>query len=253
MILDTHDVMSSRTARFAEAGLKPLIAVNPEQEACALACFDTLLAIHCEEAVALRTLCPDRPVLTVGHPASTHPFKFREGEDLRVLFVAAAGAHNRHAIDAFLVQLWPRLRAELGQRVVCVIAGRVSEGISPGADGVALRGFVADMDALYAEADVVINPVTVGSGLKIKNVEALAYGKPLVTTSVGVEGLRDAVGRGIAVADEPEAMLKVLRHLLRDCSARRRCAEAAHAFARAKLSADMVYADLLSLLHGEHG
>src|SRR5690606_29841009 len=67
---------------------------------------------------------------------------------------------------------------------------------------------------------VVINPVMHGTGLKIKNVEALGYGKPVVTTTVGAEGLELALSRGLIVADSEAEFIQVLSVLVADASVR---------------------------------
>ena len=56
-----------------------------------------------------------------------------------------------------------------------------------------------DLGPFYDECSVIINPCLAGSGLKIKSVEALSYGKPLVTTPKGAEGLTDSPGNGLFI------------------------------------------------------
>ena len=51
------------------------------------------------------------------------------------------------------------------------------------------HGYVEDVSVFYRQATVVLNPVIYGSGLKIKSIEALRYGKCLISTPVGVEGI----------------------------------------------------------------
>ena len=58
-----------------------------------------------------------------------------------------------------------------------------------------------------------VNPIEFGSGLKIKNVEALAYGKPLITTPHGANGFIDAPHSSVLVADSPEQWQAVIDRL----------------------------------------
>ena len=66
-----------------------------------------------------------------------------------------------------------------------------------------LSGFVGDLEEVYKNR-VIINPVKSGSGLKIKCVEALCSGKPLVTTSNGAQGLKSGAGKAFLVGDDWE-------------------------------------------------
>ena len=65
------------------------------------------------------------------------------------------------------------------------------------ADGVLSIGPVETIDVFWPNIDIAINPIRFGSGLKIKNVEALAYGLPLLTTPIGAEGLEAASPLGL--------------------------------------------------------
>jgi glycosyltransferase involved in cell wall biosynthesis len=62
---------------------------------------------------------------------------------------------------------------------------------------VRLRGFVEDLAPLYAAADVAVVPVRVGGGTRIKILEAFAHGVPVVTTSLGAEGIDAAEGASV--------------------------------------------------------
>ena len=59
-------------------------------------------------------------------------------------------------------------------------------------------------ESFYLNIDVVVNPIEFGSGLKIKNVEAIAYGKPLITTPHGANGFIVTPHKSVLVADSPE-------------------------------------------------
>lgn len=90
-----------------------------------------------------------------------------------------------------------------------VIAGPGSQSLAP--HGI---GFVKDIDALYANAQVVVVPLLSGSGSRIKAIEAFAAGVPLVGTTVGMSGLHIRPGVDCMVADEPITFAAALRRLL---------------------------------------
>lgn len=76
--------------------------------------------------------------------------------------------------------------------------------------------FAENLDSLYADARMVICPVLAGTGLKVKVVEALAHGKPLVTTAGGLSGILQKNGNGCIVANKPEAFAEAMIRLLSD-------------------------------------
>ena len=92
---------------------------------------------------------------------------------------------NRDAYEA-LVQHWlPQLRAR-GWR--CVVAGLQSDRLPP-AEGVTLLGPLADLDDFYGEVHATLAPIRLGGGMKVKVVESLARGVPVIGTERALEGL----------------------------------------------------------------
>mgnify|MGYP002358866669 FL=1 len=71
-----------------------------------------------------------------------------------------------------------------------------------------------DLTSYLARSKVFINPVRLGSGMRGKVVEAMAMGRPVVSTSVGADGLDAAPGGEIVVADEPGEFARAVLRLL---------------------------------------
>ena len=80
--------------------------------------------------------------------------------------------------------------------------------------GIEVLGEVADAAATYDSPYVVVVPLHAGSGMRIKLAEALAAGRPIVTTSKGMEGMDLTSGQEVIVADTEDAMAEALTHLL---------------------------------------
>ena len=108
-------------------------------------------------------------------------------------------------------------------------------------------GRVPDLEPHYRQAAVVINPVPYGSGLKIKSVEALAFGKCLVTSQAGVSGLEDDLGTPFYVS-EIEAMDASIVPLLLDPARRAAEETRTHDYARVRFSPQHVYRGLERVL-----
>jgi glycosyltransferase involved in cell wall biosynthesis len=103
---------------------------------------------------------------------------------------------------------------------------------------------VTDIASAYREADIAINPVTFGGGLKIKTVEALAFAKPLVTTPVGACGLEDGANRAFVVCTAPHEISKALIRLVAKPAERHALARAAHDYATRKFNEEAAYGEL---------
>jgi glycosyltransferase involved in cell wall biosynthesis len=79
---------------------------------------------------------------------------------------------------------------------------------------VCVTGYVEDVAPYYSRACVVVVPLRSGSGIKGKIVQALACGKPVVTTSVGAEGIPAAERDGLFIRDDPQPFAECVRWLL---------------------------------------
>ncbi|MBI3693514.1 MAG: glycosyltransferase family 4 protein [Acidobacteria bacterium] len=129
-----------------------------------------------------------------------------------------------HLRKEILPRLWQRF-PELRLRVV---AGPDYEkhGSSGGVDPrVQVEGFVENLAPYYARARVVVAPLTVSAGTNIKVMEALACGRPVVSTPIGCAGLGLAEGEEILVAAEADAFAGAVARLLEDPDLWQRLAE----------------------------
>jgi glycosyltransferase involved in cell wall biosynthesis len=90
-----------------------------------------------------------------------------------------------------------------------------------------LTGTVSDVRPYTAEAAVYVLPLQVGSGTRLKVFEAMAMGKAIVSTRVGVEGLPVVSGEHLLIADEPDEFAAAVLRLLKDIPLRRRLGRAA--------------------------
>jgi glycosyltransferase involved in cell wall biosynthesis len=149
-----------------------------------------------------------------------------------VIFTATMSwAANVDGIHFLLDEVFPLLvRARPNLRAV--IIGRnppaaLSDKIRERGLNVTLTGFVDDIRPYVAEANVYVIPLFVGSGTRIKAFEAMAMGRPVVSTTLGVEGLDVVDGETFVRADDAEAFARAILALLDDAPLRARIACAA--------------------------
>jgi len=125
---------------------------------------------------------------------------------------------NKDGADYFIREVYPRI-ARADARVEAWFAGASRESLECHANppaGVKLLGFVDSLAEVYRRARVVICPIRYGGGTRIKLVEAAAWGKPIVTTTLGAEGLGMVPGEHALFADEAEGFAAACLRLLDD-------------------------------------
>jgi polysaccharide biosynthesis protein PslH len=114
-------------------------------------------------------------------------------------------------------EVWPLVRAEMPEARLALVGRDPSVAVRQlAAPDIEVTGTVPDVRPYLARARVAVAPLLSGGGTRLKVLEALDAGRPLVSTSVGIDGLADLIGSGVVVADEPAEFAKRLVELLRD-------------------------------------
>lgn len=250
-----HDLFSSRPATFASVGTSDSVAgLDEATEARLLAGADLVIAIQAEEASAARRILPFGHKVIVAPMAVDPVTEAQAGEGGGLLFVGSSTAPNVDGMNWFLEEVWPRLRLrypDLHLNVAGSVCGKLN-GLAH-QSGVSLLGRVPELAALYRRADVIIAPLRVGSGLKIKLVEAMAHGKPVVATTITAQGVEHLLHGAVAIADSPREFAGEVLHLLAAPHVRAARAEAALDIARRNFSAGTAYSGIVDHLNARHG
>lgn len=211
----THNLTHRRTELYRAAGQAlDFLPMSAIEESALLRRADTVVAIQDREAEAFRALLPGKPVITVPMPCTPEPLDSARAEPDRCLFVGGYSGHNILAVQDLVRAIWPRIRATRPNAQLA-IAGTVGKAVGAAPPGVQLLGPVSDLRSEYARASVCLVPLPMGTGLKIKMVEAMSCGRPVVTTRAGAEGF-DALESGdvVRVADTPGAFADACTDLL---------------------------------------
>ena len=245
----THNLISRRTDLYRQYN-QPLdfLPLSADEEAALLNRADTIVAIQEREAEAFRKLVPAKRVVTIPMPFEPKPIAADLQVPGRCLFVGGYSGHNIEAAHWLLEQVWPRVRAQSPQAEL-VIAGTVSRAIQSPPPGVVLRGPVENLKEEYAKTSVCLVPLPLGTGLKIKLVEAMSHGRAVVTTSAGAEGFADIEeGRVAEVADGAGMFADAVARLLGDATLRERVVERQTAWLRLNLQPKTVLRPLTDAL-----
>ena len=188
-ILDTHDRFSDRQLMYNMYRGEPnFFYISPADEGRGLSRADIVLAIQDEEARFFASIT-DNPVYLLPHRvkergrASDFPKKINN-----IGFIGHGNDANVISISAFAHEYANRVKDVDAPNLK--IAGEVCPAIaSYRLPKVETLGYVESIEEFYNSIDLVIAPLIMGTGLKIKTVEALAFGKPVVGTKLAFEGL----------------------------------------------------------------
>ena len=262
VVVNAHNVESrllaervrSEPVRLRRAVLASQVRRLARMERRVCSAADRVLACSDIDAERLQALAPAARVTVVPNGvdlAGFCPGADPAGDDRTLVFVGQMSWFpNRDGIEHFLAAVWPRIRQRHPARLR--IIGRDGDTMLPPAPGVERTGFVADLRPLIESAAVYVVPLRVGSGTRLKLLEAMAMGKAIVTTRIGAEGLGLVDGTHALLADSPEAFAGAVARLLDDRALRQRLGLAARQLAEHRYGWDAigarlaaVYADLL--------
>jgi glycosyltransferase involved in cell wall biosynthesis len=127
--------------------------------------------------------------------------------------------HNHDAMAAFLARQMPELLRRVPDAVLRIVGGGAASELQSLAarwgDHVRIDGYVADLDQVLAKSCAMVSPLRFGSGVKLKVLEALARGVPVVSTSVGAEGIATGPHQGVLVEDDLDRHPQLMQWLTR--------------------------------------
>jgi len=248
VILDTHDIISERADEFKKfnyAGV--LYELSKETESEILKVYDHVMVLCQPDADKVAAMTGAEKILLCPHPASPMEHPIRD-EAKNIAFIASDYVPNRDAITWFISKCWPQISAKYN--VQLSVYGTVSyEPDLKDQPQISNKGFTADIDQVYEDADIIINPVRFGAGLKIKNVEALAHGLPLVTTTHGARGIEKGINKAFLVADDAGSFIKSLALLIENVTVRRKLRQNALEFIRKNFPEEKCFKPLLDAIN----
>jgi peptidoglycan/LPS O-acetylase OafA/YrhL/glycosyltransferase involved in cell wall biosynthesis len=230
VLLERYIKYAGNPFRAAYAWLEARKTRRWEREACSRAAV--VLACSELDRAAFRELHPGVPVIVAPNVIDVSAY-LPSPEQSGATLLYAGGMDwfpNRDAVDYFVHAILPAIERRV-PGVRFRVAGRSpSEKFRKQFDGlpnVGFTGSVPDMRTEIAKTAVCVVPLRIGSGTRLKILEAAAMGKAIVSTSLGAEGLAFAPGEEILIADAPEAFAAAVAGLLENPARRRDLGSAA--------------------------
>jgi glycosyltransferase involved in cell wall biosynthesis len=228
LVLDEHNVefeVLERTARVESSTLRRFFnsieaAKFKREEIAAWRRADLCLFPSEREVELVRIVSPDTAALAVANGVDLEYFRPQQGEiePGNIVFTGTMDYRpNTDAVHHLVRDILPAVHRLRPEAVLTVVGGGVPRSIERLAGPrVIVTGRVPDVRPFVARAAVMVAPLRIGGGTRLKVLEALAMGKAMVSTTLGCEGIAVKPGEHLAIADDPQDFAREVVRLLDD-------------------------------------
>ena len=222
-------------------------------EAATLGAATTVVAVSAEDEAVLRGEGVTN-IVTIPPPREVEPeLTSAANAPCMALFTGRLDmAVNREAFFLFADKIWPHMRAESRPHVRVVFAGGFPDAQMrrhASGCGIEIHAPLSDDEArlFFAEADIFLAPVASGTGIKIKTLEAMAHGKPMIGFRGAFRGVPVEHGVNALITDSPEEFARLFQELISDPARRREIGAQAREFVHLNFNPDTLGARLVSV------
>jgi glycosyltransferase involved in cell wall biosynthesis len=233
VILDEHNAVWQVVERLQKGAGNPIshwllgrevrLIRKLESKACQRA--DVVLAVSEHDQQALREVAGESVSvevvpITVDAARFEHIWMTRDSQPNRVFTIGTMfWPPNSEGVIWWLREGYEHLRSICPDVIYDIVGARPPRPLQMLAEhcqGVHLHGYVADVEPFWTSASVLAVPILSGGGVRVKILEAMAMGVPVVSTTIGCEGLDVRDGEHLLVADTPEAFARACAKVLQD-------------------------------------
>jgi glycosyltransferase involved in cell wall biosynthesis len=194
-------------------------------------CCDVCMALTEEDRKLLSRLNPGFPVHFLPPAVDTAHYRRRGDERSRrdLLFIGAySWPPNLDGIEWFVRDVFPAVQARVPDVHLTVVGKDPPAWLAALGTAVEVTGFVEDERPYYERARALVVPLRFGGGVRIKILNAMAMATPVVSTTLGAEGIPAFDGEDLLLADAPEALADRIVRVLEDDALAARLAENGH-------------------------
>lgn len=230
-VLVEHNVESTRLLSLAKRQFNPIAKTffyyqfvklrRFERDECGK--FSCCVAVSEDDRKELNRLCPGARIEVVPNGVDTDYFAPGDGGDVQDHSAVWVGGmkdmYNRQAVEYFCDEIFPRVLDRLPDAKFVAVGGDPPKSLlalSRQNGNVTVTGYVDDVRPIVHRAHVFVAPIRSGGGTKLKVLNALAMGKPVVTTTVGAEGLDVIDGEHLLIANDAETFARGIVEVMCD-------------------------------------
>jgi polysaccharide biosynthesis protein PslH len=246
-VFDAHNAVWTIVERMQQNAprlLRPLLALEKNRilqyEGAIIRYFDHTFAVTEPDAAALReaaAIADDGKsslqklsVIPIAVDADGFPPAKLNSKAQKILTLGTLHyPPNADGIRWFTGEVFPLIRAQIPDAELVIIGKNPPKDIQRFAEespeAIKVTGYVHDLDPYFDEAAIVVIPVRAGGGMRVRILEAFARAMPVVTTTVGLEGIEAESGYHVLVEDTPEQFADAAVRLLMDEQLKRSLAE----------------------------
>jgi glycosyltransferase involved in cell wall biosynthesis len=244
VVLNHHNIESHLLGRRAASAHAPWSRTFFSLEARKVAALERALIRRAAQNLVvsdldgdrLRAVSSDARITTVPNGVDVAFFQAHDSKIPEPGSLVFAGGMdwfpNRDAMEFFVADIWPALLHDNPTRRMTVVGRGAPRAVVSAARDSRFRvtGFVADVRPYIESASIYVCPIRVGGGTRLKILDALAMERPLVSTDLGVEGLRLVEGEHYLRANTPEQFVTQIRRLENDAALRQWLGQRGRAF-----------------------
>lgn len=223
------------------------------EEAQFLANFDAVAALSSEDVAAMKQVAPMGNYRIIPAGVDTdyfYPMNIQVDADSIISLGTQAWDPNYDATRYFLDEIFPIILAKRPSTVLHIVGGaehRISSFAERFGSSVQIHGRVPDVRDYLARSAVLVVPLRIGGGMRLKLLEGFAAGKAIVSTSIGAEGNKGQNGIHLLIRDGADAFADGVVELLSDLELQRRMGKAARTFVMQDYSWKKIGEDFIKL------
>jgi polysaccharide biosynthesis protein PslH len=184
---------------------------------------DKLFAVSTEDREAMLKLVPEKKVGIIPNGVDTKYYKAKKVEKLkpsRILYGVTnfEWLQNQEATEILIKDVWPKMKTAVKGAKVWIVGRKIPDWVKKEekSGNLIVTENIPDARDAYGAATIMVAPIKGAGGTRLKILEAMAAGLPVVATSVGVAGLGLTDSVNAMIADEPEIMAKKAIKLLKN-------------------------------------